>query len=185
MSGLHIINGKDRQLIAKTSDPHLEILFARPIDIPGYVENGAADLGITGRDMVSERHSHVVELLDLKIGIARMVLAVPEGSDITSISDLKGARVATAFPTIASEYFHEHGIPISLVPVSGACEATPHLGIADAIVDLTSSGTTLQTHHLKVLTEIFKTSSVLIANHESMEKSVIKLTKLPSHSRVS
>ena len=181
-SGLHMSNGNDRRLIAKTCDPHVEILYARPIDIPAYVANGAADLGITGQDMVRERRADVLELLDLGIGRARMVLAVPEEADITGISDLEGARIATEFPVITGEYFEEKGIGVFIVPVSGACEATPYLGIADAIVDLASSGTTLETNRLAVMDEIMRSSTVLIANRtahrelsEKMEEILVAL----------
>jgi ATP phosphoribosyltransferase len=181
-SGLHMANGGDRRLIAKTCDPQVEILYARPIDIPAYVANGAADLGITGIDMVHERRADVLELLDLGIGKARLVLAVPEDTDITSIRDLEGARIATEFPAITGDYFKEKGIGVTIVPVSGACEATPYLGIADAIVDLTSSGTTLETNRLVVMDEILRSSTVLIANRtahremsEKMEEILVAL----------
>ena len=147
-SGLHLLDSGERRLISRTPDPHIEVLFARPIDIPEYVANGAADLGITGRDMVSERGSDVEELLDLQMGSARLVLAVSEESRFSTPKDLAGARVATEFPAITREYFRKLGIKVTIVPVGGACEATPYLGIADAIVDLVSSGTTLRQNHL-------------------------------------
>ncbi len=163
-SGLHIQDGDERRLIAKTLDPQVEILLARPSDIPAYVESGAADLGITGRDMVAEKGAVVEELLDLRIGRARLVVAVPEEAEIATIRDLQGARIATEFPKIAGTFFERAGILVTLVSVSGACEATPQLGIADAIVDLVSSGTTLRTHHLRILALVMETSTVLIAN---------------------
>jgi len=167
-SGLHLTEGAERRLIARTLDPHVEILFARPIDIPEYVATGAADLGITGHDMVVERESDVEELLDLQVGKAKLVLAVRDESDILSVNDLKGAKIATEFPAITRQYFAERRIPVTIVLVGGACEATPHLGIADAIVDLSSSGTTLKTNHLRVLDEVLPTSTILIANRSSL-----------------
>lgn len=166
-SGLHLIEGDERRLMAKTLDPHVEVLFARPIDIPAYVESGAADLGITGQDMVAERRSLVEELLDLGIGRARLVVAVPEEGPFGEVADLKGARIATEFPSITTSFFEGRGIPVQLVTVSGACEATPLLGIADAIVDLTSSGTTLRTHHLKEIAVVMASSTVLIASRKA------------------
>lgn len=177
-SGLHIADGDDRRLMARTVDPHVEILFARPIDIPSYVENGAADLGITGRDMIAERQARVIELLDLKMGRARLVIAVPENSRITSLHELEGARVATEFQKIASTFFESHRMHVTLVPVSGACEATPQLGIADAILDLTSSGTTLRTHNLKELVEIMETVTVLIGNERALEEKREKIEEI-------
>ncbi|WP_255332871.1 ATP phosphoribosyltransferase [Methanocalculus taiwanensis] len=166
-SGLHINTAGDRRLIAKTVDPHVEILYVRPIDIPEYVAQGVADIGITGLDMVAERGSDVLELLDLKIGHARLVAAVPEDSGCLDIGDLAGGRIATEFPGITRSYFREHGVDISIVSVSGACEAAPQLGIADAIVDLTSSGTTLKTNHLRIVADVFESSTWLIANKVS------------------
>ncbi|MBR1368077.1 ATP phosphoribosyltransferase [Methanocalculus chunghsingensis] len=167
-SGLHINGGGDRQLIAKTVDPHIEILYVRPIDIPEYVAQGVADIGITGRDMVAERGSDVVELLDLRMGKARLVIAVPEESEYVTLQDLSGKKIATEFPGITRSFFSDHGVDVSIVSVSGACEAAPHLGIADAIVDLTSSGTTLKTNHLRIIQDVFHSSTWLIANRRSL-----------------
>lgn len=163
-SGIHLIDGGERRLIAKTVDPEIEVLFARPIDIPEYVANGAADIGITGRDMVMERGSVVDELLDLKMGGATLVVAVPEDAQIEEYGDLAGAKVATEFPNITKAFFEKHGVGVSIVPVGGACEATPYLGIADAIVDLTSTGTTLRTNRLRILGEVLRSSTLVIAN---------------------
>lgn len=168
-SGLHLAeSGEQRRLITKTLDPHVEILFARPADIPGYVASGAADLGITGHDMVTERGADVQELLDLQMGRAKLVLAVHEDAEITTPRQLAGHRVATEFPVMTRTYFAKRKIAVDIVQVGGACEATPHLGIADAIVDLTSSGTTLKTNHLRVIDEVLVTSTWLIANRDSL-----------------
>jgi ATP phosphoribosyltransferase len=177
-SGLHLSETGERRLISKTLDPHVEILFARPVDIPEYVATGAADLGITGHDMVVEREADVEELLDLQLGKAKLVLAVREDSDITSVRQLKGLKVATEFPVITRTYFGKHKVPINVVLVGGACEATPHLGIADAIVDLSSSGTTLKTNRLKVIDEVLVTSTHLIANHESLRTKKEKIGEI-------
>ncbi|KAF1078693.1 ATP phosphoribosyltransferase [Methanogenium sp. MK-MG] len=168
--GLHLHSSSSRKLIAPTCDPAVEVLFARPIDIPEYVANGAADLGITGRDMVRERGTAVTEILDMKMGSATLVLAVPEESGIRTAEELAGRRIATEFPHTTQEFFRERGIEVSLFPVSGACEATPYLGVADAIVDLTSSGTTLKTNHLVVIEEILRSTTILIGNNEAMQQ---------------
>ncbi len=167
-SGLHLPEIGERRLITKTLDPHVEILFARPVDIPEYVATGAADIGITGQDMVVERESDVEDLLDLQSGKAKLVLAVHEDSPITSIQQLDGMKVATEFPVITKQHFAKNNVNINVVLVGGACEATPHLGIADAIVDLSSSGTTLKTNRLRIIGEVMETSTHLIANKESL-----------------
>ena len=178
-SGLHLAEaGEQRRLITKTLDPHVEILFARPVDIPEYVATGAADLGITGHDMVIERGSDVEELLDLQSGRAMLVLAVREDSDITQVAELAGLKVATEFPTITRAYFKRKKVDVDIVLVGGACEATPHLGIADAIVDLSSSGTTLKTNRLRVIDEVLVTSTHLIANRRSLESKKEKIGEI-------
>ncbi len=177
-SGLHMLDGGERRLIARTHDPQVEILFARPIDIPEYVANGVAEIGITGKDMVMERGSDVAELLDLQMGRATLVVAVPEESPVTTVADLAGSRIATEFPVITRAYFAERGIDISIVTVGGACEVTPHLGIADAIVDLSSSGTTLRTNRLRVVEEILRSSTVLIANRTALATKREKIDEL-------
>ena len=166
-SGLHLLDQGERRLISRTPDPHIEVLFARPIDIPEYVATGAADLGITGRDMVCEREAAVDELLDLGFGGATLVIAVREDDPFSSVSDLAGKKVATEFPVIASGFFREEQVPVTIVPVGGACEVAPYLGIADAILDLSSSGNTLRSNRLRVIREVLQTSTVLIANHEA------------------
>jgi ATP phosphoribosyltransferase len=169
-SGLHLAeSGTERRLITRTLDPHVEILFARPVDIPEYVATGAADIGITGHDMVIERESDVEELLDLQLGKAKLVLAVHEDSPVTSVKQLAGKKIATEFPVITRTYFEKNKVKVNVVLVGGACEATPHLGIADAIIDLSSSGTTLKTNRLRVIDEVLTTSTFLIANHEALK----------------
>ena len=178
-SGLHLPEtGGERRLITRTLDPHVEILFARPADIPEYVATGAADLGITGRDMVIERGSDVKDLLDLQSGRATLVCAVREDSKIHSVRRLAGAKVATEFPAITQDFFRKQGIPVTIVLVGGACEAAPHLGIADAIVDLSSSGTTLKTNRLRVLADVLETSTHLIANRESLRTKKEKIDEI-------
>jgi ATP phosphoribosyltransferase len=177
-SGLHLPEIGERRLITKTLDPHVEILFARPVDIPEYVATGAADLGITGHDMVIERESDVLELLDLPFGKAKLVLAVHEDSSISSVKQLEGMKVATEFPVITRAYFKKHHVNVNIVLVGGACEATPHLGIADAIVDLSSSGTTLKTNRLRVVDEVMETSTLLIANKESLRTKKEKIDEI-------
>jgi len=177
-SGLHLIEAGERRLIVPTLDPHVELLFARPVDIPEYVSNGAADLGITGHDMIVERGSEVDELLDLKAGRATLVLAVSEDSRALKVTDLAGAKVATEFPNITRDFFRKHGVEVKVVLVGGACEVTPHLGIAEAIVDLSSSGSTLRSNRLRVIAEVMETSTVLIVNPVSRVKKAEKVDEI-------
>ncbi|MBN2110250.1 MAG: ATP phosphoribosyltransferase [Methanosarcinaceae archaeon] len=169
-AGLPVLEGSTRKLFAKTTDPQITFLFARAADIPEYVQDGAADAGVTGLDLIHEARSDVEVLLDLNFGRAKLVLAVPEESSISSAKELNGMRVATEFPKITGDYFRDLGVHIEIIKVSGACEMTPHVGIADAIVDISSSGTTLITNHLKMIDRVFSSSVQLIANRKSMER---------------
>jgi ATP phosphoribosyltransferase len=168
-AGLPISGGAEsRKLFAKTTDPDIHILFARAADIPEYVQDGAADVGITGLDLITERGANVEALLDLKFGRASLVLAVPEDSDFEKAQDLEGKKVATEFPEITRQYFEKLGVNVNVIKVSGACEMTPHVGIADAIIDISSSGTTLLINHLKAIDTAFSSTVYLIANKESL-----------------
>ena len=161
---------ESRQLIAKTSDPDITFILARASDIPLFVAEGTADLGITGLDLISEKDAALSVLTDVGYGKAKLVLAVPNGSDITELKDLAKKRVATEFPVITRRFFEENGIEdVEIIEVSGACEMTPHIGVADAIVDITSSGTTLLINQLRPIADVFESKVCLVANEESLK----------------
>ena len=165
-AGLTLVDGADRKLYADTVDPGVTVLFARSSDIPEYVADGAADLGITGYDQVRESDVDLVELLDLGYGTCRLVLAAPEAGEIERVADLAGGTVATEFPTVTTEYFDREGVDVDVVEVSGATELTPHVDIADGIVDITSTGTTLRMNRLAVVDEVLASSVRLFASPE-------------------
>ncbi|MXV60925.1 ATP phosphoribosyltransferase [Natronorubrum sp. JWXQ-INN-674] len=169
-AGLHLENGADRKLYADTVDPDVSVLFARAADIPEYVADGAADMGITGYDQVREaRVDDVSELLDLEFGRCRLVLAAPEDGNIEGVADLAGATVATEFPNITADFFAETGVEPDIVEVSGATELTPHVEMADAIVDITSTGTTLKMNRLAELEDVLSSSVRLFAREDVLE----------------
>jgi len=146
------------------------VLFARAADIPEYVADGAADLGITGLDQVAEAgHDDVQSLLDLEFGECRLVLAAPEDGDIETPYDLEGATVATEFPRLTREYFAERDIDAEVVEVTGATELTPHVDMADAIVDITSTGTTLKVNRLAIIDEVLASSVQLFARDDVVD----------------
>jgi len=170
-AGLPIFGGghESRQLISKTTDPEITFIFARAADIPLYVEEGTADIGITGLDLVEERKADVECLLDLKYGSSRLILAVPETSEIQKPEELSGKRVATEFPEITKRFFEFKKIKnIEVIQVSGACEMTPHIGVAEAIVDITSSGTTMMINKLRAIETVFDSKVFMIANKKSL-----------------
>ncbi|WP_276255128.1 ATP phosphoribosyltransferase [Halomontanus rarus] len=169
-AGLHLENGADRKLYAETVDPDVTVLFARAADIPEYIADGAADVGITGLDQVRESgHDDIVDLLDLAFGRCRLVLAAPEDGDITAIEDLGGKTVATEFPTITRNFFADTGVDPEVVEVTGATELTPHVEMADAIVDITSTGTTLKVNRLAIIDEVLSSSVQLFAREDVVD----------------
>lgn len=175
-SGIGAVNRESRQLFARTNDPEIELVFVRAQDIPDLVAKGATDLGITGYDLVRESGSDVVELLDLGYGYAKIVVAAHEKSNIKSAKDIKsGMRVATEFPKVAGSYFSQKGIKVELTRVTGAAEITPLIGVADLVVDVTSTGTTLRTHGLQIIDTILESSARLIANRRSMREKKAKI----------
>lgn len=176
-AGIRVI---DRgMLYGRTNDPEINVIFARAADIPSLVEAGAADLGVTGHDYVVEADADVEELLDLEFGRAELVLAVMRNSGIEDLSDLKpGLRVATKYVNIASNFFRRLGLEAEVIRITGAAEVMPHLKVADAIIDISSTGTTLKTHGLKPLKVILESSARLIANKKSLEVKRDKLMEI-------
>jgi ATP phosphoribosyltransferase len=175
-SGIGAVNRESRQLFAKTNDPEIELVFVRAQDIPDLVAKGATDLGITGYDLVRESGSDVVELLDLSFGYTKVVVAAHEKSGIESAKDIKsGMRVATEFPNIAARYFIEKGKKVEVTRVTGAAEITPFIGVADLVVDISSTGTTLRTHGLQIIDTILESSARLIANRRSLKEKKAKI----------
>lgn len=173
-AGLHLVDGADRKLYANTVDPDVTVLFARAADIPEYVADGAAEVGITGLDQASESGAGLVDLLDLGFGRCRLVLAAPEEGEIVRVSDLAGGTVATEFPGITRDFFEDTGVSPSIVEVSGATELTPHVDIADAIIDITSTGTTLRMNRLTIIEEVMDSSVRLFARPDTADDSKVE-----------
>ena len=162
--GIKILE-KERTYISKTSNPRYETVFARANDIPVYVHYGAVELGITGHDLILEREADVLELVDLEFGRATVVVAVPENSKIKTINDvLPLTRVATEFPNITRKYFEKLGKQVEILEVSGTTELAPKLGLAQMIVDITSTGETLRKNKLRIIDSLFETTSRLACN---------------------
>jgi ATP phosphoribosyltransferase len=170
---------EERTYISKTSDPRYEAIFARAKDIPVYVQYGAIDLGITGHDLILEREADVLELLDLEFGKATLVVAVPETSPITKVDDVPAmARVATEFPNITRKYFERMGKQVEVLEVSGTAELAPKIGLAQIIVDITSTGETLRKNKLRIIGSIFDSTCRLACNKiafRTIEKEISEL----------
>jgi ATP phosphoribosyltransferase len=162
-AGLEIRSRGDRALTASIGG-EFEAIFVRAQDIPEFVADGAADAGVTGWDLVTEADRDLDMLLDLEFGLCRVVVATREESGYESLADVVGApRVATVFPRLTRRFFEDLGRDVEIVPVSGAAEIAPHLGIADIIVDLTSTGSTLRVNGLREIATVLRSSACLIA----------------------
>jgi ATP phosphoribosyltransferase len=166
-SGLEFESYKQRLFSSCRNFP-LEILYVRDDDIPNYVASGTVDLGILGQNVLNEERPKVKKLLDLGYGFCSLTVAVPKESEIKEIGELKEKTIATSYPESTKKFFRESNIPIRVVAISGSVEITPALGVAQAIVDLTSTGSTLALNDLRALTKIYDSESVLIANEQTL-----------------
>jgi ATP phosphoribosyltransferase len=165
-AGLEFDARGDRALQAALGDDFFA-LFVNARDIPEFVADGAADLGITGRDLVIESGRDIDVLLDLGFGRCRLALAVTEENDVQDIDRVPDdSRIATVFPRVTEEFFRNRGVRIRLVPISGAAENAPHLGVADMIVDLVSTGSTLKMNGLREVGSIMESTAVLVGRRE-------------------
>jgi len=162
-AGLEVRSRGDRALTASLGG-EFEAIFVRAQDIPEFVADGAADAGVTGWDLVAESERDLDTLLDLEFGRCRIVVAARDDSGCAQVADIVGApRVATVFPRLTRRFFADAGRVVEIVPVSGAAEIAPHLGIADIIVDLTSTGSTLKVNGLREIATVLESSARLIA----------------------
>jgi len=160
-----------RKLILPTGNPGVRVIIVRASDVPTYVQYGAADLGVAGRDLLIEHGGRgLYQPLDLGIARCRMMVAVPEDFDYPA-AVRKGARlrVATKYIQIAREHFAAKGVHVDLIKLYGSMELAPLVGLADAIVDLVDTGSTLRANRLKAVEEILAVSSRLIVNPASMK----------------
>ena len=161
-AGLEVRIVGDRALSASLGG-EFEAIFVRAQDIPEFVADGAADAGVTGWDLVCESGRQLEQLLDLEFGRCRLVVAAREESGIASVEQIDGSpRVATPFPSLSRSYFDRIGRKVEVVPVSGAAEIAPHLGIADIVVDLTSTGSTFRVNGLREVATILESTARLV-----------------------
>lgn len=178
-SGIGLKDMANRKLFSETFHPEIQVMFTRAADIPEFVADGAADVGITGFDLINEKGVDVEILEDLNFGRSNLVLAAPEKSDISSVDDIKsGMVVATEFPNITDKFLKSKGKNVKIIELTGATEIAPFIGVADLISDLTSTGTTLQMNHLKVIETILESSVKLIASKESYKKNKSKIDEI-------
>lgn len=155
-----------RKLIFENAEKGVRYFWVKPSDVSIYVERGAADIGVAGKDILLEYTPDVYELLDLKMGICRMAVAAPDGYNDDGKRVLK---VATKFPNIASNFYRARGRDIDIIKLNGSIEIAPILHLSDVIVDIVETGTTLRENHLSVIDTILPISARLICNKSAYQ----------------
>ncbi len=159
-----------RRLFATCRNFPVEVLFCRDDDIPGYVKSGIADIGIVGQNILSEANIDAKELIKPGFGYCELVIAVPKDSKIQTVNGLAGKTIATSFPNTTRRYFENLGINVEIAIIAGAVEITPALGVADAIVDITATGSTLVLNDMRKLESIMETEAVIIQTGKELSK---------------
>jgi ATP phosphoribosyltransferase len=163
-----VFEADDRALVARVQNFDLDILFVRTNDIVEFINDGVAELGVTGLDLVAESGTDAPLVRKLGYGRCRLTLAVPNDSPFRAAEDLAGLRVATSHMGLTKRFFAERAIPVDVIPVSGAAEVAPRLGLAEAIVDLVSTGSTMVVNGLRPVEEVFASEAVLLANKTAL-----------------
>lgn len=169
----------DRKLIRGSRDGSLQYVISRPMDVPVYVEYGACDIGFSGKDVLVEKESNVYELIDLKCGKCRVILATLKDC-VEKVKDyyqhFGSVKIATSYPNIAKKYFERKGIQAEIIKLYGSVELAPILGIADEILDLTATGKTLKENNLVEMEEIFISTARVIANMASYRIKYVEIS---------
>ncbi len=158
-----------RKLFVTCRNFPLEILYVRDDDIPDLISSGFADIGIIGENVFLERKSKAKKILDLNFGFCSLAVAIPKESTIKSLKELSDKTIATSYVNLTKKFFSMNRVPVKIVEITGAVEITPTLGIASAIVDIVSTGSTLATNDLKVFQKIMESNAILIGNKESIQ----------------
>jgi ATP phosphoribosyltransferase len=159
-----IFEEHERSLVARVQNFDLDILFVRTNDVIEFVGDGVADLGVTGVDLLVETGAELPRVRSLGYGHCRLAAAVPSDTPYQTVHDLAGLRVATAHPNASRRFFEERRIPVDVISISGAVEVAPRLGLAEGIVDLVSTGSTLVMNGLRQIGDVLASEAVLVAN---------------------
>jgi ATP phosphoribosyltransferase len=159
-----VFEAHDRSLVARVQNHPLDILFVRTNDVVEFVADAVAEVGVTGGDILAESGVDLPVLRELGYGRCRLAAAVSSDAPYQALTDLDGVRVATSHPNVTRSFFARQGIAVEVVPLSGAVEVAPRLGLADAIVDLVSTGSTLQMNGLRAIGDILASEAILVAN---------------------
>ena len=177
--GIQGLEADMRKLLLADAERDLRFIFLKPADIPTYVQYGAADLGIVGKDILAEQQPDVYEPVDLGFGFCRLVVAEPrELWERDDPAKWSWVRVATKYPTLTERYFSERGIQVEMIRLDGSIELAPLVGLAERIVDLVQSGETLRANGLVEVAEIMTSTARLIVNRASLKTAHARVNAL-------
>ncbi|HEV8529800.1 MAG TPA: ATP phosphoribosyltransferase [Methylomirabilota bacterium] len=177
--GIRGLEADTRKLLLADAERDLRFIFLKPADIPTYVQYGAADLGIVGKDILAEQQPDVYEPVDLGFGFCRLVVAEPrELWERDDPAKWSWVRVATKYPTLTERYFSERGIQVEMIRLDGSIELAPLVGLAERIVDLVQSGETLRVNGLVEVAEIMTSTARLIVNRASLKTAHARVSAL-------
>lgn len=172
------ISASNRKLRTESSNYPIEVLFLRDDDIPQYVEQGVADIGILGENEVWEKDKNVTQIRQLGFANCKMCLAIPKDEEYTDLSFFKNKKIATSYPKILSNFFQKKGINVKIEEIGGSVEIAPSIGLANAIFDIVSTGSTLLTNGLKQVETVVESQAVLVANQNLDEQKKAILNRL-------
>ena len=167
-----------RKLVLVNESVKVKFIISKTADVPTYVEYGAADIGIIGKDVLEESGQDIYELLDLGYGRCHLMMAVPEAERRSRLEDYAHTRVATKFPRIAEKFFGEHGMQMEYIKLNGSIELGPIVGLSESIVDIVETGTTLRENHLVEIVSIMDATARLISNRVSFRMKFARIHRL-------
>ncbi|WP_278847891.1 ATP phosphoribosyltransferase [Megamonas hypermegale] len=169
---------KSRKLVITNDELKIKFIIAKTADVPVYVEHGAADIGVIGKDVLMESDKDIYELLDLGFGKCHLMMAVPKDKKRAKLTDYAHTRVATKFPHIAKKFFNSKGMQMEYIKMNGSIELGPIVGLSESIVDIVETGTTLRENNLEEIAFIADASARLIANRASFKLKFNRINKL-------
>ena len=167
-----------RKLVLVNESVKVKFIISKTADVPTYVEYGAADIGIIGKDVLEESGQDIYELLDLGYGRCHLMMAVPEAERRSRLEDYAHTRVATKFPRIAEKFFGEHGMQMEYIKLNGSIELGPIVGLSESIVDIVETGTTLRENRLVEIVSIMDATARLISNRVSFRMKFARIHRL-------
>ncbi|WP_281519153.1 ATP phosphoribosyltransferase [Acidaminococcus timonensis] len=167
-----------RKLVITNEETKVKFLIVKTVDLPTYVEYGAADIGIIGKDVLNEERKDIYELLDMGYGGCHLMMAVPENKVLPELTDYAHMRVATKYPRCAADFFDKLGMQMEIIKLNGSIELGPIVGLSDSIVDIVQTGRTLRENKLKEIVSVFPSTARLIANKVSFKMQYDRIRKL-------